>query len=88
MRYQSLGLVFAIILAFFTLHGAIDIRSSAQQDSMSSTSLAPNAEVPREMGTLTIDGSLELETLFFFIGRPLAISIASKRSSDPKLYSF
>ncbi|KAF5254510.1 hypothetical protein FANTH_768 [Fusarium anthophilum] len=58
---------FAIMLAFSTLHGAIDVRSTTQQDSMSSTSLAPNVEVPSEMGTLTIDSSLELETLFSFI---------------------
>ncbi|KAF4497864.1 hypothetical protein FAGAP_5963 [Fusarium agapanthi] len=70
MRYATLSLVFAIILAFFTLHGAIDIRSSAQQHSKSWTSLTSSLDVPSELGILTIDGSPELEPRFSFNSSP------------------
>ncbi|KAG9508229.1 hypothetical protein J7337_001793 [Fusarium musae] len=66
MRSSTVSLVFAVILAFFTLSGVIDVRSSAQQQSMASTTLSSSLDVPTEFGITTIDGSPELEPPFAF----------------------
>ncbi|KAF5965718.1 hypothetical protein FCOIX_12844 [Fusarium coicis] len=66
MRSSTVSLVFAVILAFFTLSGVIDVRSSAQQQSMASTTLSSSLDVPTEFGITTIDGSPKLEPPFAF----------------------
>ncbi|KAF5984625.1 hypothetical protein FCOIX_2514 [Fusarium coicis] len=94
MRYTTISLIFLILL--FTFHGAIDVRSSAKSLTMSSTTLAPDLQVPSGQDVLATDGPLAIQAPFTFISSPgtqtmTFLSLAnnwSKKNTDPKLYSF
>ncbi|CVK84259.1 uncharacterized protein FPRN_01887 [Fusarium proliferatum] len=58
MRVPTTTVLLAVILAFFSFCGAIDVHSSAQSTSMSSTSTTPGLQVPSGHEVLTIDGTL------------------------------
>ncbi|KAF5701585.1 hypothetical protein FGLOB1_10138 [Fusarium globosum] len=67
MRAPTTTVFLAVILAFFSFYGAIDVRSGAQSTSMTSTSTTPGLQVPSGHEDLTIDGTLLSQAPFSFI---------------------